>query len=167
MISTPYLSASAITSSPAQTRVSLLANPILLPARIAAKVGFKPTIPTMAVMTQSASAITAASIRPSSPHSTFTFRSEILASKSRAAASDDITASLGLNSRHCWAMRSTFVPAVNAHTEMSIRLIISRLCRPIEPVEPKIDTHFTIISPLDSHRKQEQKDLHQRCNHDH
>ena len=168
MISAWYFSASAITSSPAQTSVSLLARPMRLPARMAARVGFRPTMPTTAVMTQSAAGREAASRRPVSPHSTRMGRSRISADSSFAAASVAMTASSGLNSRHCSAMRCTLVPAVKAATFTSgRRLIISRLCRPMEPVEPRIVTHFTMALtslPLNQRQNQQQR-FHQGCYH--
>ena len=145
MISALYFFASAITSWPAQTRVSLLARPMRLWARIAAKVGFNPTMPTTAVMMQSASGMVAAAMRPSSPHIICVGRSAIISFSWFAAASVDMTASLGLYFRHCWAMRSALLPAVNAATGSPKLSIMSRVCRPMEPVEPRILTHLTIL----------------------
>ena len=85
-ISAPQRSASSMTISPAQTRVSLLARPIRFFARMAASVGFSPTMPTTAVITQSASGMVAASISPASPQQTRMGRSRI-SSASRSAAS--------------------------------------------------------------------------------
>ena len=144
MISAWCFFASAMTSSPAHTRVSLLARPIRLPALMAAKVGFKPTMPTTAVITQSACSNVAASMRPSSPQLTRVGRSRSCSCNSTAASCVAITAKSGQNSRHCCAMRSTLVPAVNAATFTGSLRMISRLCRPIEPVEPRILTQFTI-----------------------
>ena len=95
IISQPYFSASAITSSPAHTRVSLLARPIRFPARMAARVGFSPTMPTTAVITQSADGMEAASSRPSSPDKTLMGKSEISRARAWAASSVAITASSG------------------------------------------------------------------------
>ena len=53
--------------------------------------------------------------------------SETAAAKASAASFVDMTASLGRNSRHCCAMRSTLVPADRAATEMPKCLTISRL----------------------------------------
>ena len=128
MISTPSCFASRITSSPAQTRVSLLARPMRLWALMAASVGFRPSIPTTAVMTQSTFSRVAASISPSSPQLTRIARSEIFSFRALAASSVAITASSGRNSRHCSAIRSTLEPAVSAATRTpSIREITSRL----------------------------------------
>ena len=147
-ISAPYFFASAMTSSPAQTRVSLLARPMRFFRRMASSVGFRPSIPTTAVMTQSASSMEAAWRSPPSPHSTSTGRSEICSASATATSSVAMTASLGRNSRHCSAMRSTLFPAVRAATPMPRCFTMSRLCRPIDPVDPRILTHFTIfISP--------------------
>ena len=146
IISTPCFCASSITSSPAHTSVSLLARPMRFPVRIAASVGFSPTMPTTAVITQSASAMVAASIRPSSPQLTRMGRSLISRARASAASRVAITASSGWKLRHCCAKSSTLVPAVRAATFTSgRRLIISRLCRPMEPVEPRMLTYFIII----------------------
>ena len=102
-ISAPHRFASAITSSPAQTRVSLLARPMRFPARMAARVGFSPSIPTTAVMTQSASPQVAAASRPSSPHMILVGRSLIKSFSARAPSRVPATASSGRNSRHCSA----------------------------------------------------------------
>ena len=55
-ISAPYFLVSAITSSPAHTRVSLLAKAMRFFLRMAASVGSSPTLPMTAVTTVSASA---------------------------------------------------------------------------------------------------------------
>ena len=145
-----------MTSSPAQTKVSLLARPMRFPARMAANVGFKPTMPTTAVMTQSTCGSVAASIRPSSPHVTLVGRSAIATCSCAAASGLAITASSGINSRHCCAMRSTLEDAVSAATRTPSRfLIMSRLCRPMEPVEPKILIHFFIKSNHHGNQKQQ------------
>ena len=67
MISAPYFSAAAITSSPAHTRVSLLARATRLPCSMAARVGNSPAMPTTAGTTVSLSAREAARRRPSTP----------------------------------------------------------------------------------------------------
>ena len=140
----PQRLASAITSSPAQTKVSLLARPIRLPARIAARVGFKPTIPTTAVITQSASGIVAAWISPSSPQAIRMGKSKISFCSSCAAASVAITAKAGRYFRHCSAILCTLVPAVSAATGIFRLSTISNVCRPIEPVDPRILIHCII-----------------------
>ena len=94
-ISAPQCSASSITSSPAHTSVSLLASAMRFFARIAASVGFSPTMPTTAVTTVSASGSTAASTSASVPASTFTGVSCKRIFSSAAADSSVMTASLG------------------------------------------------------------------------
>ena len=59
-ISAPFSAARAITMSPAQTRVSLLARAMRFLASMAARVGFRPTAPDTAVTTQSVSSMVAA-----------------------------------------------------------------------------------------------------------
>ena len=66
-MSAPFSRARAITSSPAHTRVSLLARAMRLPASMAARVGRSPAMPTTAVTTVSARGRTAASSRACSP----------------------------------------------------------------------------------------------------
>ena len=95
MISAPYFSASAITSSPAQTSVSLLARPMRFFARMAASVGFRPTMPTTAVMTQSAFSNVAARISPSSPQAMAMDGSFSSVSSCMAASRVAMTASSG------------------------------------------------------------------------
>ena len=115
-ISAPQRSASLITSSPAQTSVSLLAKAIRFFSRMAANVAFNPTMPTTAVTTVSASGITAASTRASVPANTFTDVSCKRTASSFAAASSVITARRGRNFRHCASIRSTLELAVSAAT---------------------------------------------------
>ena len=67
MISAPYRLAASITSSPAQTRVSLLAKATRLPASMAAMVGHSAAMPTTAVTAASLSGRDAARRRPSRP----------------------------------------------------------------------------------------------------
>ena len=69
-ISAPFSFARAMTRSPAQTSVSLLARAMRFFASIAASVGRRPTAPDTAVTTQSLSSSVAASIRPSMPEPT-------------------------------------------------------------------------------------------------
>ena len=67
---TPCLRASAMTISPAMTRISLEATAISFPARIAASAGCNPAVPTMAISTMSALGSVANSIKPFSPLAT-------------------------------------------------------------------------------------------------
>ena len=69
-MSAPQRSAWAMTSSPAQTRVSLLARAMRFFCRMAARVGSRPTLPITAVTTVSAWGSWAASSRPSGPSAT-------------------------------------------------------------------------------------------------
>ena len=66
-MATLCFAASRVTSSPAMTRISLLATAMSLPARIAASAGARPAVPTMEMSTMSASGIVASLIRPSGP----------------------------------------------------------------------------------------------------
>ena len=69
---TPCLFASLITISPAMTRISFDATAMSLPARIAARAGCNPAVPTIAISTMSASGNVASRINPSAPESTST-----------------------------------------------------------------------------------------------
>ena len=85
-ISAPQRSASAITSSPAHTSVSLLARAMRFFSRIAASVGSSPTLPMTAVTTVSASGSVAASRSPSGPAATRISVSDSRSRNSPAAA---------------------------------------------------------------------------------
>ena len=64
---TPFFAAALITSSPAMTRISLLATARSLPASMAASAGCSPAVPTIAMSTISASASVEISSKPSAP----------------------------------------------------------------------------------------------------
>ena len=85
-LSAPFSRARAMTSSPAQTSVSLLASAISLPASIAHMVGTRPENPTMAESTISVSLSAATAHKPFSPD-------KILQSVSATAACSDAAAS--------------------------------------------------------------------------
>ena len=105
-----------------------------------------PIIPTNAVTTMSASLITAHSISPSIPETTFTSVSATLTFNSRAAFSLYAQTSFGLNSLICFSSASILVDAAMATTSKSLlALTISKVCVPIDPVEPKIDILFILI----------------------
>ena len=138
-ISAPCVSAASITSCPAQTNVSLLARAMRFFSRMAARVGRRPTIPTTAVTTVSASGQTAASNRASGPPKTLVSMSARRTARSRAAASSVRTASRGRNFRTCASSRSTSMWAVRAATRSPSCSATSNVWRPIEPVAPKIE----------------------------
>ena len=64
---TPFFRASFMTISPAMTRISLEATAMSLPARMAARAGCNPAVPTMAMSTMSAEGKVASLSKPSSP----------------------------------------------------------------------------------------------------
>ena len=136
-ISAPQRRASAMTSSPAHTMVSLLARAMRLPARMAARVGRSPAMPTTAVTTVSAEATVAASRSPASPERTRTEVSESRTFRSAAAVSSTHTASSGRNRRACSSRSAALRWAVRARTGRSRAAATSRVCRPMEPVEPR------------------------------
>ena len=143
-ISTPRRRAAAITSSPAQTRVSLLARATRLPASMAARVGRRPTIPTTAVTTVSLSGRDAASSRPSIPQAARMFKSDSRSLRARASSRSQSTTRRGRNCLACRSSRSIFRRAVRASTRTPSRAQTSRVCRPMEPVEPRSEMDGTI-----------------------
>ena len=64
---TPCFCASRMTISPAITRISLEATAMSLPARMAARAGCNPDVPTMAIRTMCASGMVASRRSPSIP----------------------------------------------------------------------------------------------------
>ena len=144
-ISAPKRSAASMTSCPAQTRVSLLARAMRFFASMAARVGFRPTMPTTAVTTVSASGSTAASSSPSGPPITFVPVSASRTARSLAAASSVRTARDGRNFRTCSSTRSTLDRAVIAATRRPICSATSNVWRPMEPVEPKMEIVLLIV----------------------
>ena len=136
-----------MTSSPAQTRVSLLARPMRFFRRMASSVGFRPSIPTTAVMTQSASSMEAAWRVPFAPFHIHR-QSEICSASAVAASSRGHDSQFRPEFPALLRHALTLFPAVRAATPMPRCFTMSRLCRPMEPVEPRILTQFTIfISP--------------------
>ena len=137
---------------PAQTKVSLLASAISLPASMAAMVGLIPIIPTMAVTRTSLPGSDAISRFPSIPDRTFMpSRSAILLLKSAAASSSPMTASCGLNSLICFSMRVVFLPAESAVTFSfpGFCLTTSSVWVPMEPVEPRTAIFFSDMQASD------------------
>ena len=131
---------------PAVTSVSLLASAISLPALIAAIVGLMPIIPTTAVRTISAVLITAVSIRPSIPVTILTSVSLTFIFNSSAFFSLYTHTTCGLNSLICFSNISMLLPAARLTTfKSSFALTISRVCVPIEPVEPRTAIFFILI----------------------
>ena len=146
-IGTPFDEARGIMICPAVTSVSLLASAIFLPLSIAATVGRTPTMPMMAVTKYSNPSMEATSRSPSMPVRIFTSRSRTRSRRSFAAASSHMTATPGRNSRICSSISPTLCLAQSAVTSMSpCCLATSSVCRPMEPVEPKIAIFFTRTS---------------------
>ena len=144
-ISAPYFCAVSMTSSPAQTNVSLFASAIRFPARIAASVGLSPATPTTAVTT--VPPMVAASVSAAAPPATRIFVSASRTAKSSAAVSSAIATMRGLNFRACSSMRFTSEFAVKASTFRPSASATSSVCRPMEPVEPSTDRVLFIIRP--------------------
>ena len=132
----PFSDASLFSRCPAITIDSLLASPTVLPASRAAAAAWMPTVPDMACKTKSTSssrAISIASSRAAPP---------ILVS-----ATDKQSKYSGLNSRTCSASSSELRPAASATTSNSSRnsRTTSRVCAPIEPVEPSITMRLGMV----------------------
>ena len=119
-----------------------------LPSRMAARVGRRPTIPTIEAITVSAAGRAAASSRPSIPPSTRTPVSASRTRRSAAALSSASTASRGRNLRACSSSRATLELAVSATASMPQAAITSSDCRPMEPVDPKIVMFLLIAVSL-------------------
>ena len=133
----------SMTSSPPTMSDSLLARASVFPDCSAASDGAKPTAPTMAFSTMSASdsraMVSAASVpaRISMPRI-----APSPALISRAASSSAIATSGGRNSRICPTSSSWLVAAASATTlnRSGLRRTTSSACVPIDPVEPRIAT---------------------------
>jgi len=144
-ICTPFAAAFSMTSAPAITSVSLLANATSLPASTAVTVGTSPAAPTMAESTRSFSGRAAISLYPSGPDRIFNSRGSPGSLPSRRAHSSSKTATIrGRNLAICSRSRTTFLPAARAVTRKRSRLqsMTASACVPIEPVEPKMAIFF-------------------------
>ena len=134
---------------PAVTSVSLFASAISLPASMAAIVGRMPIIPTIAVTSISLPSICAISRSPSIPLTTFVPVSRIRLFSSSAFSSAHTPTSLGWNSRICCSSNVILFPAARASTSISLfSLTTSRVCVPIDPVDPSIAIFFICASCL-------------------
>ena len=142
---TPFFFTASHTSLPPVTSVSLFAKAISFLAFAAASVGFKPTIPTTEFTTRSAFSSVAASISPSIPLKTRVFVSFILSLNSLAFSSLKTTASSGLYFLTCSSSSFIFVDAVSAETFKLSLSATSSVWVPIEPVDPRIESEFTIL----------------------
>ena len=132
-----------MTVSPAITRISLEATAMSLPARMAAKAGSRPAVPTMAMRTMSASGSVANRIRASGPASTSVVFPSAVRTPSALLASW-IEASRGRCLRHCSMSRSALPPAASptnwrrsGWSSTTLRVLV-----PIEPVQPSRTTRF-------------------------
>ena len=146
-IGTPFSRAARMTICPAHTSVSLLASAIAFPASMAAIVGSRPTIPTTAVTTTSASGRVAASIKPSIPETTRISVSASFVFSSFAFSSLYTATKDGCKARACSSARAILVLTEIAHTCASMESRISMVCVPIEPVEPRITIFFMSYNP--------------------
>ena len=137
----PVASASAVTSSPPTTRLSLFASASSMPSLSATIVGPSPAVPTIALRTRSAPEAAISSRTPSSPASTRA-PSSSLAARFAASGSVSATAPTPL-SRACATRRSQLCAAERpASSSDSDAATTSSACSPIEPVEPRIRTRL-------------------------
>ena len=140
----PVASASAVTSSPPTTRLSLLASARSMPSPSVATVGPRPAEPTSAFRTRSHSVSVISSTSPSGPARIS--RSEC--SPARAAASGSASAMRVTPCRRACSSRSSQLEAAARPTSSrsSQRSITSSACVPIEPVEPTMRILRTELS---------------------
>ena len=135
-IAIPCARAAAVTSSPAQTIVSLFASASSFPASNAARVGRIAAWPDVATMTRSASGSAAIVANPSGPT---TIRSAGNSIASRSSESSIATIS-GLKRRIC-SFKSAIRPPRAARPTIENRSgwasTTSSACVPIEPVHPR------------------------------
>ena len=140
---TPWARASRMTVSPAITRISLEATAMSLPARMAAKAGSSPAVPTMAMSTMSASGRVARRIRASGPASTSVALPRAACTEAALLASW-IETMRGRCLRPCSISRSALPPAAkptnwrrSGWSSTTFRVLV-----PIEPVQPSRTTRF-------------------------
>src|SRR5918992_3568579 len=135
----PVASASAVTSSPPTTRLSLLASARSIPSPSAATVGPSPAEPTRAFRTRSQSVSPITPPSPSGPLSTDA------CSPARAAAPGLARASLSTPKRPaCSSSSSQLEPAARpAISSSPLRSTTSSACVPIDPVDPTMRTRLT------------------------
>ncbi len=135
----PLARASSHISGPATTIASLLASATWRPARRAAAVGSSPSKPGMAATTASASSV-AASTRPSAPVARRVPPGRCGATCSATAASH--TTSSGRNSAAWATSASALRRATRATGRYPCQRATSRVCMPIDPVEPSTTMRF-------------------------
>ena len=117
MMATPFSAAKRFTSSPAHTSDSLLANASVLPASMAATVGFRPEMPTAALSTRSLSASAATRQTPSSPQQiSVSVKPFSFSASARPTCSSNSAATRGLTCKICFSKASAFRPAANPAT---------------------------------------------------
>ena len=116
-----------------------------MPEQIAFTVGTRPILPTTELTTVSAFSYVATAISPSIPERTSTFKSLIFFLNSKALFLSITQTTSGLNSLTCFSKSSILVLVLIAQTLIPpISLTTSRVCVPIEPVEPKMEI-FSVI----------------------
>ncbi len=140
MIRAPDRAASRVMTGPPTTMDSLLARATRRPARTAARVGPKPSMPVMAERTISAASARATSTAPSGPWTT-RIRQRRPRPRSFSASRFAPTETRAGRYFSIWAARSAALePAARATTRRrpSSRSTTSSALRPMEPVEPRM-----------------------------
>ena len=137
-IGTLFSFARRVIKSPATTSVSLLDKAMVFFAFIAERVGFNPAKPTKAVNTMSMSSNSTTSSIDFEPAKTLIKVSFKACFTNSYFVWSAITTAFGSNSNACCINKSAFVPAVSTSTANSslCSLTISKVCVPIDPVEP-------------------------------
>ena len=138
----PHRAAVATTSSPAITRISLLATARSFPDSRARRAGFSPAVPTIDTRTRSASGRVASVSSPSAPQRIF--RPENAAPRSATPSSSPVQRCAEGNSRPISSRREMLRPperptiSILSASERATRKALS----PIEPVAPRTTTRF-------------------------
>ena len=152
---TPCSRASRMTISPAMTRISLDATAMSFPARIAARAGANPAVPTMAMSTMSAAGKVASLTNPSVPEKT-SVRVPSVFRSSRAFAGSVMEMASGRCLCVCSSSSSMLFPAARP----SRRIRSGKSCAtlmvlvPMDPVLPSrttlriCDLRFTIYETV-------------------
>ena len=139
-----FSNARRVMISPATTRVSLLANAMVLWAWMAWTVGRSPAKPTIAVRTISMFSFSTTSQRACSPLYTLMSVSANASLTWLYLSVSAMTTVSGENSRACCMSRSALLPAVSvwASKRSLCCRMTSKACVPMLPVEPRMAIFF-------------------------
>ncbi len=143
--------ASRITSGPATTRLSLLANATGLPASSAAQVPCSPALPTIAESTMSVSASLTARLIPSPPTNNSTPQGKSALLILPAFSGSVAIIQRGRCNAACWTSNARLLWAESAYAASSPRelVITSKAFCPMLPVDPRTAILFNrAMSPI-------------------